>query len=75
MAIGCKAIGFDRSTYSNLMLLADTDQNRSTEETFELLAMYDKITQESAQRAVRFWRTRKRMMNPDSQTQDSSAAE
>lgn len=75
LAIGCKAIGFDRSTYSNLMLLADTDRKRSTEDTFELLAMYDKITKESAQRAVRFWRTRKRVMNQSSQTQDSSAAE
>ena len=62
LAIGCKAIGFDRATFSNLLLLSDEKGERSTEEVFELLSMYDKITTEACQRTMRFWRTRKRTM-------------
>jgi uncharacterized protein (DUF2336 family) len=62
LAVGCKAIGFDRATFSNLLLLSDEEGERSTEEVFELLSMYDKITTEASQRTLRFWRTRRRTM-------------
>ncbi len=58
LAVGCKAIKFDRATFSNLMLLTDSGKMRKPEEVAEVIEMYDNITVESAQRALRFWRTR-----------------
>ncbi|MDH5749601.1 MAG: DUF2336 domain-containing protein [Rhodospirillales bacterium] len=58
LAVGCKAIKFDRSTFSNLMLLTDSGKVRKPEEVAEVIEMYDHISVESAQRALRFWRTR-----------------
>ncbi|MEQ9519062.1 MAG: DUF2336 domain-containing protein [Parvibaculum sp.] len=59
LAIACKAIRFDRSTFSTLTLLASPKTRRPLSETRELLDLYDTIAYDMAQRAMRFWRVRK----------------
>jgi len=63
LAIACKAARFDRATFSTIVLLADTAQARKVEATYELLAMYDKVPVEAAQRTMRFWKVRREAMN------------
>lgn len=62
LAVVCKAVGIDRTTFSDLLLLTNLDGSRTQADRDALLDVYGKITMESAQRAIRFWRTRKQMM-------------
>jgi hypothetical protein len=59
LAIICKAARFDRTTFSAIALLIGETAKRSAQQTNEMLALYDKVTPESAQRVMRFWRVRK----------------
>lgn len=61
LAIVCKAVGIDRTTFSDLLLLTNLDGSRTRADRDALLDVYGRITMESAQRAIRFWRTRKQM--------------
>lgn len=63
LAIACKAARFDRSTFATFALLSDRSAVRSTDETANLLALYDKVPIEAAQRAMRFWKVRKQAMD------------
>lgn len=63
LAVVCKAIGIDRTTFSDLLLLTNVDSSRSREDRDALLGVYTRITPEAAQRAMRFWRTRKQMLS------------
>jgi uncharacterized protein (DUF2336 family) len=57
IAIICKAMRFDLSTFSAISFFLE----RATggEVTQELVNHYDKVTAEAAQRAIRFWRVRR----------------
>lgn len=58
LAIACRAARFDRSTFATLALALKPETARSTGETYELVALYDKVPMESAQRVMRFWKVR-----------------
>jgi uncharacterized protein (DUF2336 family) len=58
LAIACKASRFDRSTFSTFILLRETGSQRSIEDTYKLLALYDEVPVDVAQRTMRFWRVR-----------------
>jgi len=59
VAIICKAARFDRSTFSAIVFFLDPSPKRSVQSANDLVALYDKVTPESAQRVIRFWRVRK----------------
>jgi uncharacterized protein (DUF2336 family) len=59
VAIVCRSARFSRATFSALALLIDPSPTRSTLETQDLLALYDQVTPESAQRVMRFWKVRR----------------
>jgi uncharacterized protein (DUF2336 family) len=59
VAIICKAARFDRSTFSAIVFSFDSSADRSVQTANDLMALYDKVTPESAQRVIRFWRVRK----------------
>lgn len=61
LAVVCKAIDFDAAAFSNLLILTDPDGKLSQVERDALLGVYDRITMEAAQRAMRFLRTRQSM--------------
>lgn len=58
LAIACKACEFDRSTFSTLEMLTYRGPVRPTHEVVGLLEIYDRVSVESAKRAIRFWRIR-----------------
>ncbi len=62
LAVACKAIGIDRITFSDLLLLTNQEGLRDQAERDDLIGVYTRITTEAAQRTIRFWRTRKQMM-------------
>jgi len=57
-AIICKSAGFDRSTFSAIACLFDGTADGTGHGPHPLLRLYDEVTPESAQRAMRFWRVR-----------------
>jgi uncharacterized protein (DUF2336 family) len=57
-AIICKAVGFDRSTFSAIACLFEGNAEGAGQGAHPLLRLYDEVTPESAQRAMRFWRVR-----------------
>ena len=59
VAIVCRSARFSRATFSALALLIDPSPTRSALETQDLLALYDQVTPESAQRVMRFWKVRR----------------
>jgi uncharacterized protein (DUF2336 family) len=64
VAIVCRSARFDRGTFSALALLIDASPTRSGQATQELLALYDQVTPESAQRVMRFWKVRRDANTP-----------
>ncbi|NWH09225.1 MAG: DUF2336 domain-containing protein [Alphaproteobacteria bacterium] len=67
LAIACKASRFDRSTFSTFVLLANPTRTRTAQETSDLLALYDKVPAESAQRVMRFWKVRRQALQQGAQ--------
>lgn len=65
LAVACKACGFDRSTFSTLEMLTYRGPARSTQDVFQLLEVYDRVSIDSAKRAIRFWRVRLRASKGD----------
>jgi len=61
LAVICKAVGFERDEFTDLLSVSDSIAKRTKEENVELLYMYDRIPVASAQRAVRFLRTRSKL--------------
>jgi uncharacterized protein (DUF2336 family) len=57
-AIICKSAGFDRSTFSAIAALFEGNGEGAGRGPHPLLRLYDEVTPESAQRAMRFWRVR-----------------
>lgn len=73
LAVVGKAIGIDQATFSDLVLLTDVDGKRTESVRIALLGVYNRIKIESAQRALRFWRTRKQVMKHAANGQTASA--
>lgn len=57
IAIICKAMRFDLSTFSAIAFFLE--RNQRGEATQDLVNQYEKVTSEAAQRALRFWRVRR----------------
>jgi len=58
LAIACKANRFDRATFSTIVLLTDMSKMRQPDLVDRLMQLYDQVTVQAAQRAMRFWRVR-----------------
>ena len=61
LAIVCRALEIDNKTFSELVGLTDPDGSRNDTDKAELIGVYGRITAESAQRAMRFLRTRQKI--------------
>lgn len=61
MGVICKAIGFDRDSFAELLALTDFAKRRGEEQVAALLNVYDRIPEDSAKRAVRFMKTRRNL--------------
>lgn len=73
LAVACKASRFDRATFSTLVLLGSTDKSRSMDTTYHLLALYDQVPTDVAQRTMRFWRIRRQTMDKAAELQSPAA--
>jgi uncharacterized protein (DUF2336 family) len=58
VAIICKSAGLDRSTFSAIVCLFEGTPEAAGRTPHPLLHLYDAVTADSAQRAMRFWRVR-----------------
>lgn len=65
LAIICKALDFDRSTFSIFVLATGSNKTRAIEDTYNMLRSYDRLTVETSQRILRFWRVRKNTSKSD----------
>lgn len=59
LAIVCKSCGFSQTTFSTLVNQVWPDSEHSIEQSCALIALYNKVTPEIAQRVMRFWRVRR----------------
>ena len=62
LAVACKALDMDYDMFGEILMLADIDGVRTADDTEALLGVYSRITQQVAQRSLRFLRTRKSML-------------
>jgi uncharacterized protein (DUF2336 family) len=58
IAVVCRAQRFDRRTFALIALHIEAKADGKTEDTQRILDLYDKVSPESAQRVMRFWRMR-----------------
>lgn len=58
LAIACKASGFDRTTFSTIVLKLNDDQPKKSSEIADLISLYDQVPEQAASRTMRFWRVR-----------------
>jgi uncharacterized protein (DUF2336 family) len=65
LALATRAAGFDRSTFSTIILLIDPSAQRTPVEVTKKLGLYDKIPIETAQRILRFWKVRKQAIKDE----------
>lgn len=74
LVVACKATGFDRSTFSTVVLLTSENakQPRKGDDVADLLSLYDKVPPAMAQRAMRFWRVRQRGQKPGAAAGDDA---
>lgn len=73
LAIICRALDFDRSSFSTFVTMANPVKSRAIDDTYDLLRSYDRLTKETAQRILRFWRVRKLANKPAAQSGDGAA--
>lgn len=59
LAIVCKALNFDRSSFSIFVMATGPNNSRAIEDSYDMLRSYDRLTVETSQRILRFWRVRK----------------
>lgn len=59
VAIVCRAQRFDRATFAMIALHLEAKVKRDGAGAHNVLDLYDKVTPETAQRVMRFWRVRK----------------
>lgn len=58
LAIICKSCGFSQATFSTLVNHVWPEAERSIEQSCSLVALYNQVTTQTAQRVMRFWRVR-----------------
>jgi len=58
LAIVCKSCNFTQATFSTFINYVWPDSERSIEQSCKLIALYNQVTMETAQRVMRFWRVR-----------------
>jgi len=61
LAVICKSLDIDSNTFSQVVDLMDSEHKRDEGDKKILVGVYGRITAESAQRAMRFLRTRQKM--------------
>ncbi len=59
LAIVSKACSFEQATYSSIINNIWPESDRTIEESCRLIALYDQVKPETAQRVMRFWRLRR----------------
>jgi len=59
LAIAARAARFDRATFASIVFLADPKMKRTPGEVQKIAELYDKISNETAGRVIRFWKVRK----------------
>ncbi len=59
LAIACRAISFDRSTFSTFALMMERSEGAASVDPYKAVELYNQIPFETAQRTMRFWRIRK----------------
>jgi hypothetical protein len=59
LAIAARASRFDRSTFASIVFLANPKMKRTPAEVQTIAALYDRISIETAQRVIRFWKVRR----------------
>ena len=69
LAVICKSLDVDDATFAQLVDLTDADGKRDKGDKDILVGVYSRITPESAQRAMRFLRTRQKLKKDGSETQ------
>lgn len=77
LAIACKATGFDRSTFSAIVLLGDEKgekRTHSAKDVANLMKLFDRMPPDAARRTMRFWRIRKQMNQQAAEGQPTAQA-
>jgi uncharacterized protein (DUF2336 family) len=69
LAIAARAARFDRSTFASMVFLADPKAKRTPAEVQKIAELFDKITIETAQRVIRFWKVRRSAINESGSAQ------
>ena len=62
LVVLCKAVGMSQAVFVSIMNGTDKHGVREEADMDALLGVYGRITQQAAQRALRFFRTRKKVM-------------
>lgn len=65
LAIVCKSCDFAQATFSTFINYVWPDSERSIEQSCKLIALYNQVTMETAQRVMRFWRVRQQSDDAD----------
>jgi uncharacterized protein (DUF2336 family) len=66
VAIICKSMRFERATFSALAMFLEQGAGQDCKTVHQILDLYEKVTTETAQRVMRFWRVRKEAAEPTS---------
>lgn len=59
LAIICRSLRFERSTFSTIAVSILPGQGEGSLSIHQVLDVYDQVTSETAQRVIRFWRVRR----------------
>jgi uncharacterized protein (DUF2336 family) len=62
IAIICRAMRFERGTFSTIALSLLGKEGNATKNVNEVLELYEQVTAEAAQRVIRFWRIRREVV-------------
>jgi hypothetical protein len=63
VAIICRAMRFERGTFSTIALSLMGNSGNATQNVHEVLELYEQVTTEAAQRVMRFWRIRREVVD------------
>jgi uncharacterized protein (DUF2336 family) len=63
VAIICRAMRFERGTFSTIALSLLGNSGNATQNVHEVLELYEQVTTEAAQRVMRFWRIRREVVD------------
>ncbi len=66
VAIICRSQRFERATFSALAMFLEQGAGQDCKTVHQILDSYEKVTTETAQRVMRFWRVRKEAAEPTS---------